>query len=115
MTSADVLALSSFPPPNFDPVDNTSSSKRKRDADRKASIPLINMATLDQPKKQEFDPAKHLSFTPPSRTYSMEEIGLPNKGISPVAVSEPFPLFTLDAIKQMRAEVLSKDVLENCQ
>lgn len=45
----------------------------------------------------------------------MEEIGRGGEGISPNAVSVPFPLFTEDAIKQMRAEVFSKDVLENCQ
>ena len=45
----------------------------------------------------------------------MEEIGLADKGVSPVAVSEPFSLFTKEAIQQMRAEVLSKNVLENCK
>ena len=36
----------------------------------------------------------------------MEEIGLEGHGISPVAASEPFPLFTTDAIKQIGAEIL---------
>ena len=45
----------------------------------------------------------------------MEEIGLGGHGISPVAASEPFPLFTPEAIKQFRAEIFSEPVLEDCQ
>lgn len=45
----------------------------------------------------------------------MAEIGKKDQGVSPNAVSEPFSLFTDEAIQQMRSEVLSKQVLENCQ
>ena len=45
----------------------------------------------------------------------MEDIGLPGHGISPVAASEPFPLFTVDAIRQIRAEIFSDPVLRDCQ
>ncbi len=63
-----------------------------------------------------FNPAKHLNFTPPSRIYTMEDIGLPrDTGVSPLAVSEPFPLFTQEAVMRMREEILSKEVAENCQ
>ena len=63
-----------------------------------------------------FDPAKHLDFKPPEKVWTMQDIGLPeNTGVSSVAVSEPFKLFTEEAIGHMRAEVLSKDVLEKCQ
>jgi hypothetical protein len=41
----------------------------------------------------------------------MRELGYPDsRGVSPVGVSEPFPLFTEEAIDQMRAEVLSEEV-----
>jgi hypothetical protein len=41
----------------------------------------------------------------------MEDIGFPaNRGVSPVAVSEPFPLFTGEAIDIMRSEILSQEV-----
>ncbi|KAE8385717.1 hypothetical protein BDV23DRAFT_176060 [Aspergillus alliaceus] len=49
------------------------------------------------------------------KVYTMKEIGLEGQGISPVAASEPFPLFTIDAIKQIRAEMFCEPVLENCQ
>ncbi|KAH7370941.1 hypothetical protein BKA65DRAFT_522461 [Rhexocercosporidium sp. MPI-PUGE-AT-0058] len=44
----------------------------------------------------------------------MDDIGLPiTNGISPVAVSEPFPLFTAEAIDIMRAEVFTDEVMNN--
>lgn len=61
-----------------------------------------------------FDPEKHLVFkdTKPT-THSMTDIGLPlSNGVSPVAVSEPFPLFSEEAINIMRKEFLSDEVLE---
>lgn len=58
-----------------------------------------------------FDAETHLAYTPPSKTYSMKELGYSEgAGISPVGVSEPFPLFSTGAIQQMRAEILSDDV-----
>ncbi|KAL2809937.1 hypothetical protein BJX63DRAFT_423418 [Aspergillus granulosus] len=66
---------------------------------------------LSTPEKVFFDPSKHLNFTPPSKVYSMEELGYPkSRGVSPVGVSEPFPLFSAEAIQQMRKEVLSDEV-----
>ncbi|KAK5089249.1 hypothetical protein LTR70_006872 [Exophiala xenobiotica] len=67
------------------------------------------------PQKLVFDPFKHLNHEPPKKIYGMAEIGRSGQGISPNAVSEPFPLFTEEAIEQMRSEILSKPVLENCQ
>lgn len=63
-------------------------------------------------KKETFDPERHLQLEPPSRIYTMKEIGLEGQGISPVAASEPFPLFTPEAIKQIRAEIFSEPVFE---
>jgi hypothetical protein len=45
----------------------------------------------------------------------MEEIGLQGQGISPNAVSDPFPLFTKEAMLQMRREVFSDQVLNECR
>lgn len=62
-----------------------------------------------------FDPETHLNFTPPSKILTMNDIQLPaDTGISPVAVSEPFPLFSEAAIVEMRREVFSDDTWENC-
>jgi hypothetical protein len=63
-----------------------------------------------------FDPAKHLNFKFPGKIYTMKELNLPETtGISPVAVSEPFQLFSGEAVRRMREEVLSQEVMANCQ
>ncbi|KAI1735033.1 hypothetical protein F4680DRAFT_436717 [Xylaria scruposa] len=64
---------------------------------------------------ETFDAAKHLKFQDPAYKISMKELGLEGHGISPNAVSAPFSLFTEDAIKQIRREVFSQKVLEECQ
>jgi len=73
------------------------------------------MISNKEPQKLAFDPDKHLNFKPPSKIYTMKEIGMEDKGVSPNAVSEPFQLFTPEAIKQMRDETLREEVFENCQ
>lgn len=46
----------------------------------------------------------------------MEELSFPaDQGISPIAVSEPFELFSKEAVKYMRNEVLSDEVWDNCR
>ncbi|KAB8277080.1 hypothetical protein BDV30DRAFT_223679 [Aspergillus minisclerotigenes] len=74
---------------------------------------LIDEAKIE--KKQSFDPKKHMNYQPPSKIYTMKEIGLEGQGISPNAVTAPFQLFNEEAIKQMRAEIFSKPVLDECQ
>lgn len=66
-------------------------------------------------KKDAFDPEKHLNFQAPASIYTMEQIGLKGHGISPHAATEPFPLFTEEAIAQMRAEIFDEKVLAECQ
>jgi hypothetical protein len=119
MASADVLTISSSSS-NFPHLDHSSSallkplvsSKRKRASDN----PFLDLIIMESPKKLIFSPERHLAFTSPPKTFTMKDLGLPEDlGVSPVAVSEPFQLFTPEAIKQMRAEVLSTKVWENCQ
>ena len=73
------------------------------------------MITTNSPPKLTFDPEKHLNFEPPTKIFTMEELGFQDVGVSPNAVSEPFQLFTSEAIQQMRAETLRPEVFENCQ
>ncbi|CAI7652264.1 unnamed protein product [Penicillium manginii] len=74
---------------------------------------LIDGAKVE--KREAFDPAKHLNFQPPKSITTMEQIGLKGHGISPHAATEPFPLFTQEAIAQIRAEIFDEKVLEECQ
>jgi hypothetical protein len=80
----------------------------------KTQIPIKeSLAPSDQ---VAFDASKHIQFFPPSKVWTMKELEYPDgSGISPVGVSEPFPLFTEDAIKQMRAEILSDNVWSKYQ
>jgi hypothetical protein len=101
--------------PAFTHVDimavNTINKKRS-ESHLKSPIPEWGAPS---PPKLTFEPSKHVIHQPPTRIWTMEEIGKSDQGISPNAVSEPFQLFTEEAIKQMRAEILSKQVLENCK
>lgn len=73
------------------------------------------MINKQDPPKLAFDAEKHLNFEPPSKVYTMKDIGMENKGVSPNAVSEPFQLFSPEAVQQMRAETLREEVFANCQ
>ncbi|KAK5014134.1 hypothetical protein LTR60_003515 [Cryomyces antarcticus] len=97
MATASVLRPSAAPVPNFRPIIEHLSSERK---------------TVDV----NFDANKHLAFRPPPQIFSMKDLGFPdNTGVSPVAVSQPFQLFSTEAIEQMRAEILKPEVLETCK
>lgn len=80
---------------------------------RNVAVPEIRTQAI--PSKQEFDPAIHLDFQPPPKIWTMKDFGLQGYGLSPVAVSEPFPLFTPEAVRRMREEAFSPEVVEKCQ
>jgi hypothetical protein len=62
-------------------------------------------------QKEDFEASKHLIFEAPE-VVMMEDIGYAkDAGVSPVAVSKPFPLFSSSAVQQMRREVF--DVRDN--
>ena len=85
-------------------------------ATKSAVKPLLRFHDANPIGNEEFDPKKHLHFKHPAKTYTMKDLSLPQgTGVSPFAVSEPFQLFTEEAVHRMRAEVLSKKVMENCQ
>lgn len=65
---------------------------------------------------EDFDPKKYLDFEPPSKVYTMADLKLPEgTGVSSFAVSEPFQLFTYEAVQRMRAEIFRQEVWDNCQ
>ena len=67
------------------------------------------------PARTPFDAAKLVNFQCPDRIITMKDIGLEGAGITSTAISEPFTLFTEEAIRQMRAEIFSRQVLEKYQ
>jgi hypothetical protein len=61
-----------------------------------------------------FEPAKHLAFSEPSKIFKMEDIGFSNDiGVSSVAVTQPFQLFSPEAIQTMRSEIAKPGVSKN--
>jgi hypothetical protein len=80
------------------------------------NVKPILAANLQNVVKSDFTPGKHLLVKHPVETIKMVDLGYsPDVGISPVAVSQPFQLFSEEAIEQMRAEILKPEVMENCQ
>lgn len=58
-----------------------------------------------------FQPNKHLIQEGPAKCYTMEELGYKNdSGVSPIAVSSPFRLFTEEAVELMRKEAMAQEV-----
>jgi hypothetical protein len=58
-----------------------------------------------------FDPKKHIVFQEPSDILMMKDIGFAdNVGVSPVAVTQPFQLFSSEAIRIMRSEIDKPEV-----
>ncbi|KAF5719686.1 hypothetical protein FGLOB1_1058 [Fusarium globosum] len=78
-------------------------------------IPQDVIDTAQATPIEEFDAQKHVNFEFPKRTYTTKEWGYENQGVSPIAASDPFSLFTEAAVKQVRRELLSEDVLRTCQ
>ncbi|OJJ42127.1 hypothetical protein ASPZODRAFT_2122771 [Penicilliopsis zonata CBS 506.65] len=106
------IATSSFidiePPVVIGPV--TKKATRPSNALPQSLIDGAKVA-----ERQAFDPARHLTFQPPKSILTMEQIGLKGHGISPHAATDPFPLFSQEAIEQMRAEIFDERVLADCQ
>ncbi|KAM0746599.1 hypothetical protein T439DRAFT_134833 [Meredithblackwellia eburnea MCA 4105] len=60
----------------------------------------------------EFDAKKHLCYEPPASRITMKELALEDVGISPIAVTAPFPLFNLDGVTELRRNILSDEVID---
>lgn len=93
-------------------VEGPKLKKAQRPA---TAFPQAILDAARQTERVPFDPKQHLAFTPPKNIVTMKDIGLEGHGISPNAVSDPFPLFTQDAMLQMRAELFSEWSVENCR
>lgn len=91
-------------------------------AARSTSQVLVNLANkLQLPLKAVqlpnnntiFDPKKHLAFTEMPKTISMSDIKLKDSPLSGFAVSEPFQLFSPQAVESMRLEIFKPEVMDN--
>jgi hypothetical protein len=78
-------------------------------------IPEYLIEEARQIVPEPWNPEKHVIYEAPTVIHTMKDIGLEGHGISPVAVSDPFPLFSREAMLQMRREIFSDEVLKNCR
>jgi hypothetical protein len=78
--------------------------------DQAAAVEEGQMAQ-DSPR---FDPNRHITFEEPSDILMMKDIGYAEDvGVSPVAVTQPFQLFSPEAIRIMRSEIARPEVKED--
>ena len=60
------------------------------------------------PSKVKFDPSIHLNYSPPAKSYTFADLGVPKNGTSDFAICEPFQLATDAAILELRRELLQE-------
>lgn len=61
-------------------------------------------------------PERDLADGPARNRWTRENLGLPsNTGTSEVVFAGPFPLFSGDATRRLRKELLSEEVQNNCE
>ncbi|KAM0540900.1 hypothetical protein ACHAPJ_013466 [Fusarium lateritium] len=99
-------------PPKAPHVEGPKLKKAMRPS---KDIPSFIIDEARATKRVPWNPEQHLAFEPPQNIVTMKEIDLEGHGVSLNAVSEPFPLFSKEAMLQMRAEIFSEPVLENCR
>jgi len=90
------------------------SPKETQESLKRSFAKYLAADTENQVVSKLFNPSKHLAYEEPKYIHTMEDIGYSaTSGVSPVAVSEPFHLFSEDAVNIMREEILNKEVQEN--
>ena len=63
------------------------------------------------PSKVKFDPKLHLNYTPPTKVYTLSELGVPDIGTSNLATTGPFQLATEAAVVELRRELLQPNTV----
>ncbi|KAI1625869.1 hypothetical protein EDD37DRAFT_692877 [Exophiala viscosa] len=77
--------------------------------------PRISLKGTDAAPRVHFDPKIHLRFQKPEKTYTLDDLKYNTKqAVGHVAATDPFPLFTREAIVEMRRELLSERTIKNC-
>lgn len=117
MATTDIFVQSGVSDPHFTKVISSpmlNLSPKETQQSLKSSLARYLASDNGSPAVGRlFDPSKHLAYVEPAYIHTMEDLGFPaSRGVSPVAVSEPFPLFTGEAVDIMRSEILSKEVQE---
>ena len=115
MAAPDIYTQPGAPDPLYSKITNSprlNPSPRETQESLKRSFAKYLATDNNYPAVGKlFDPIRHLAYEDPTYVHTMEDIGFPaSKGVSPVAVSEPFRLFSEEAVDIMRSEILDKEV-----
>ena len=93
---------------------STDVEEETAQANIRASFKMVDTTMTSNPT-DAFNPEQHITYKPPAKIYSMHDIKLQDSPISSFAVSEPFQLFTPEAVRRMRAEIFKPEVTKNFQ
>ncbi|KAH7175318.1 hypothetical protein EDB81DRAFT_895811 [Dactylonectria macrodidyma] len=107
-----VVGVSTITPPMAPQVIGPKQRKAMRPT---ATIPQDIIDEARAVPAEAWNPEKHVAPKAQVVQHLMKDIGLEGHGISPIAVTDPFPLFTKEAILQIRREIFSEPVLRNCR
>jgi hypothetical protein len=118
MATPDISIQPSTPDSHFAKVMNSPrlnpSPKETQEILKRSFAKYLATDNGSQAVGKLFNPDKHLAYEEPRYIHTMEDIGfLATNGVSPVAVSEPFHLFSEEAVNIMRSEIFSPEVQEN--
>ncbi|KAF7906099.1 hypothetical protein EAF00_000378 [Botryotinia globosa] len=114
MATIDVSYQPGTPEPNLFPkVANYTSTRATQDSLKRSFAKYLASEQSAPAVGKLFKPETHLQYEEPSYVHTMEDIGYSaTSGVSPVAVSEPFRLFSEEAVNVMREEIFDKEVQE---
>jgi len=115
MATPDVYIQCGTPDSRFSKVVNSprlNPSPRETQESLKRSFAKYLAADNNGPPVGKlFNPSEHLAYEEPRHIHTMEDMGYSaTTGVSPVAVSEPFRLFSEEAVNIMRSEILDQEV-----
>lgn len=66
------------------------------------------------PRSARFDPNKHLAYSPPPNTLTMQDLAHKPTELSHVAHTEPFQLLSHEGVLAHRREIFNQETLDNC-
>lgn len=90
------------------------STARPDDLPQEPIAPPLYSGWKYMPTKKKFDAEKHLNIGAPRWKKYLSDLGYENgEDISNFAAAEPFPMFTKEAVRLMRNDILSEPVQEN--
>lgn len=114
MATIDIGYQPGTPEPNLFPkMANYTSSRATQDSLKRSFAKYLASEHSTQAVGKLFQPENHLRYEEPSYIHTMEDIGFPaTNGVSPIAVSEPFRLFSEEAVNIMREEIFEPEVQE---